>query len=296
MKINEPLAATVAEATRGDLDAIDTLLRSIQPGIYNLAARMLSNRDDAADATQEILLRIVTHLGSYRGEAAFSTWVFRVARNHLLTAATRVREAPQVSLDALRARLGDGLAFAQGADLDGLATTPSLTPEDKLEARQIAIGCTQGMLMALDRPQRLAYLLDIVFGLSSDAAAQVLEITAAAYRQRLARARAAIEGFAASNCGLVSDAAACRCARQLPAVRFAAAKTAPIAIPGLRLSTASEWAAAERQLDAIVRMSDSAAIFRAHPDYQAPEAMIEAIRTVLSREASPGADHLPKLQ
>lgn len=149
--------------------------------------------------------------------------------------------------------------------------------------------------MALDRPQLLAYLLNNVFGLSSDSAAQVLAISAAAYRQRLARARAAIEGFAASSCGLVSDAAACRCARQLPAVRFMAATDTSSASPGLRLSTAAECAAAERQLDAIVRMSDSAAIFRAHPDYQAPEVMIEAIRTVLSREPSSGADHLPTL-
>ena len=274
MKIGSPDRAVIAAATGGDLDAIDRLLRTVQPGIFNLAVRMLGNREDAADATQEILLRVVTHLSGFRGESAFPTWVFRVARNHLLDAVTRTKEAPHWSLDAMREQLARGLAFDGGERV-------SLTPEDKLEARQVAIRCTQSLLMTLDRAQRLAYLLDLVFGLTSEEAADVLQISAAAYRKRLSRARSAIETFAASTCGLVDERAPCRCDRQLPALRHVDAQTAR-PVGALRLVHPVEWAAAERQFDAIVRMSDRAAVFRAHPDYQAPDAMIGAIRAVLA--------------
>jgi predicted RNA polymerase sigma factor len=74
------------------------------------------------------------------------------------------------------------------------------------------------MLMALDRKQRLVYLLDVVFGLTSHEAAELLAISPEAYRQRLARARARLDNFAAGTCGRVNRAAACQCERQLPAL------------------------------------------------------------------------------
>ena len=71
---------TLRRAREGELSAIDALLEAIQPGVFNLAVRMLGHREDARDATQEILLKVVTHLGSFRGDAAFGTWVWQVAR------------------------------------------------------------------------------------------------------------------------------------------------------------------------------------------------------------------------
>jgi len=278
MKITDPGAAVVLAATNGDLPALDALLAALQPGVFNLAARMLGNRDDAADATQEILLKVVTHLAGFRGESAFTTWVFRVARNHLLTAITRSAESPEVSLEAMEQRLGAGLALA-----DSLGAVRVLTPEDKAEARQIALGCTQNMLMALGREDRLVYLLDAVFGLSSPEAAQVLDTTAEAYRQRLARARARLDAFAARTCGLVSAGAACTCERQLPGARKSRANGR--AMPASLIAVhRAESAEAERRLGSIVRMGDAAAAFRAHPDYRAPESMRAAILAVLQAE------------
>src|SRR5205809_948342 len=94
----------------------------------------------------------------------------------------------------------------------------SLIPEERLEARRIALSCTKSMLMALDREQRLAYILDVVFGLSSRDAARVLQIGAPAYRQRLSRARRRLDEFMARRCGLVSATASCRCETQVRAI------------------------------------------------------------------------------
>ncbi len=290
MKITDPGAQALNAATQGDLAAVEAVLLAIQPGVFNLALRMLGQRDDAADATQEILLKVVTHLGGFRGDAAFTTWVFKIARNHLLTAATRAREFPEVSLEALGGRLQAGLAI--GATLgDPAGLLQTLTPQDKAEARQVALGCTQTMLMALGREQRLAYLLDAVFGLDSADAADVLGIAPAAYRQRLARARAALEPFVTRTCGLLKpptgDPPACRCEKQLPALRQqrALGSTTSVARPASLVAVGrAEMAEAEAHLGALVRMSDAAAVFRAHPAYQAPAAQLGAIRSVLCAE------------
>jgi RNA polymerase sigma factor (sigma-70 family) len=283
MRLPEIPAETLAAARAGQLVAIDAILGAMQPGVFNLAIRMLGHREDARDATQEILLKVVTHLGTLREDARFGPWVFQVARNHLLTARTRRRESPEVSLEAIGHRLEAGLAASAARPAAAM-----LTPEDKAAAREVAVLCTQGMLMALDRPHRLAWLLDVVFGLDSDQAAEVAGITPAAHRKRLSRARAELRAFTGSACGLANPAAACRCEWQLPASRAVEA-AAP---PPLRLAP-RERAEAIRRLDRLGPLTDAAALFRAHPDYRAPAAMAAAIRAVLRQEGL-WADGPPK--
>ncbi len=277
-KITDPGPDVLHAATQGDLVALDAVIGAVQGGVHNLAVRMLGQREDAADATQEILLKVVTHLGGFRGEAAFTTWVYQIARNHLLSALTKAKEHPEQSLEAMAERLQAGLDFS--ATLPGAERV--LTPEDKLAARQVALACTQNMLMSLDREQRLVYVLDAAFELPGAQAAEVLGITAEAWRQRLSRARARLDSFAAGTCGLVNPQAACRCEKQLPALAHAAAVGLRVSAPLAR--QAAELEEAERQFSAFVRLGNAASVLRAHPDYRAPEAMLGAIRAVLHAE------------
>lgn len=305
MKITAPAPETLAAAQRGDLAALDRLLTALQPGVFNLALRVLGQRDDAADATQEILLKIVTHLGGFLGEAAFTTWVWRVAHNHLMTARTAATEAPTLSLETLAEKLDAGLELSERLTrAEGGAR--ALTPQDKLEARQVALSCTQSMLMALDREDRLVYVLDTVFDLPSAVAADVVGVSPAAYRQRLSRSRARLAAFTGQHCGLVSETAACRCERQLPSLRHLQSQSQSQSQPqpqpqsqsqsqtqahpqAQRATRASvpivpEPREAERAFDAFVRVSDAAALFRAHPAASAPQTMLAAIRAVLTQE------------
>jgi RNA polymerase sigma factor (sigma-70 family) len=282
MKIGEPDAATILQAVQGSLEAVDRIITTVQPGIYRLAVHVLGHREDAADATQEVLLKLITHLGSFRGDARFSTWAWRVACNHLMTARTRRAESPEVSLEAMAERLDQGLEFA--THLAHARGEPApLTPEDKLEARQLALACTQSMLMALDREQRLVYVIDTVFDLDSEEAAAIVGVTAPAYRQRLSRARARLQSFMARSCGLCNPQAACRCERQLPAMRHLARTRGPDAGAVVALGQ-RELSQAQQAFDAFGRVCDAAAVFRAHPDYAAPERMRSAIRAVLTQE------------
>ncbi len=141
-------------AASGDRSALDALLRRHQRWIYNLALRMLWNAHDAEDATQEILLKIATRLGSYRGESTLRTWAWRIAANHILS---RRRGRTEEVIHGFE---------CYGAALAATAETEwnEVGPEDRLLVQEAAIGCTVGLLLCLDREQRLAFVLGEIFG------------------------------------------------------------------------------------------------------------------------------------
>jgi RNA polymerase sigma factor (sigma-70 family) len=153
-------------AIDGDRDALETLVRSVQGDIYGLALRMLCNREDAEDATQEILVRIVTRLTQFDFRSKLKTWAFRVAVNYILD----VKKSPVERLH---------LSFEQFAqDLtERLATEAPDETEYSLLIEEVKVGCSLGMLQCLDRPHRLAYVLGEIFEMSGPEAAEVLEIS-----------------------------------------------------------------------------------------------------------------------
>ena len=82
-KTNEEMQVLVEKATAGDKKALETLITCVQDMVFNLSLRMLGTFHDAEDASQDILLKIMTHLSSFKGDSSFTTWVFRIALNHL---------------------------------------------------------------------------------------------------------------------------------------------------------------------------------------------------------------------
>jgi len=193
-------------AVAGDRSAVEQLVRSIQPDVYTLAVRMLWNHDDAQDAAQEILIRVVTRLSSFDFRSRLRTWVYRVAVNHLLDAKKSAVERMNLSFTRLAEDLHDGLSD-EGPPAH----------EQSVMVEEVKIGCTLAMLQCLDRPHRLAYILGEILDLSGPEAAAALGIDATALRKRLERARSAVFEFARSYCGLASDNAACACNRRVPA-------------------------------------------------------------------------------
>jgi len=201
-----PLEALVADATSGDRAALEQLLEAIRHDLYGIAVRMLWCPHDAADATQEILIKVFTSLATFRGEAGFRTWVHRIAVNHLLNVRrSRVERVAATSFEA----------FGEELAAEPLAPPLELPePERSLLEAEVRIGCTQGMLLCLDRDHRIAYVLGEILGFDHREAADCLEIPAATFRKRLSRARARVEAFVGRHCGLVRTAAACRCAER----------------------------------------------------------------------------------
>lgn len=207
------LEALVAEAQGGHRSALEDVVRRIQDDVYGLAQQMLWHPEDAEDATQDILVRVVTHLDGFRGDSAFRTWVYRVASNYLLTTRERRAERQELTFAAF------------GEDLDrGLRDDPvpgDTEAERAVLVEEVKIGCSQGMLLCLDRGHRLAYVLGEILGLDGPTAADVLDVTPDAFRKRLSRARRRLHAFLRRKCGLVDPDNPCRCHRR---VRYAMKK------------------------------------------------------------------------
>jgi RNA polymerase sigma factor (sigma-70 family) len=238
----------VERARGGDRAALEALVRTVQDPIYRLALRMLWHPEDAQDATQEIVVKLITRLDGFRGDAAFETWAYRVAVNHLLTTRRRRAEREAVSFDAF----GEDLARGLDEPYDPCEV------DEGLLAEEVKVGCTQAMLLCLDREHRAAYILGEVFELRSGEAAYALDVTPAAYRKRLQRARERVQAFMAGHCGIVNPANGCRCRRRIGA-----------AIARGRVDPAN-LVFAHRGVVEMERLHDSAAVMRSHPEARAP--------------------------
>jgi RNA polymerase sigma factor (sigma-70 family) len=263
-------AELVARAVDGDRTALEEVVHLLQDPLYRLALRMVWRPADAEDATQEILIRVVTRLASWRADAKLLTWAYRIGVHYLLNLRRKTpQEAKGLGLEAF------------GADLaDGLATTDYAGPDAGLLADEVRLTCTQAVLQCLERTERVAYVLGEIFELASPDAAWILDITPAAYRQRLARARQRIRAFMNSTCGLVNPEAACRCARRVEkavAIGRVDARRPMLANHPVRPAGRGVAAAAAQ----LHHLHDAAAVLRAHPDYAAPRARTDAVLALL---------------
>jgi RNA polymerase sigma factor (sigma-70 family) len=256
----ERIARLVAEAKSGREAALEELVRLVQGRVYGLALRMLWHPEDARDAAQEILLRVITRIGSFRGEAAFTTWVYRIAANYLLDARSGPLERMKISFDAFAADLDEGLADAPLAEARGGVEAGVLLEEVKL-------GCTLGMLACLDRPHRLAYILGEILGLADREGAQVLAISGAAFRKRLSRARKSILDFMRAKCGLVSDAARCHCGKRVDRA-IELKRVDPRRLLFAQGSGAARFAEVEAEVGRMESARRSAALFRSQPGWE----------------------------
>src|ERR1700719_3862559 len=217
MSVNNPLADDsptdhedqnlVMRARSGDRTALEELIQRHQGWIYNIAVRMLYHPQDAEDATQEILVKVLTRLSSFEGRSSFRTWLYRIVVNHVLNMKRGRAEQAVTGFSAY------GQAIEDTPDLD-LPDPKYLSADANLLVTEAMIACTTGMLLCLDRDQRLTYILGEIFGVTDVVAAEVLEVTCENFRQRLTRARRDLRNFMDDKCGLVNKSNPCRCAKK----------------------------------------------------------------------------------
>ena len=192
-KTNEEIQALVAKATAGDKKALETLITGVQDLVYNLSLRMLGTFTDAEDATQDILLKMITHLSSFRGDSSFTTWVFRIAANHLKNYKKHMFARYPLSFEYY----GDDIENGKILDV------PDLTQnvEKDILAEELKLSCTNVMLQCLDVESRCIFILGTMFKIDSRIAGDILGITPEAYRQRLSRIRKKMADFLEQYCG-----------------------------------------------------------------------------------------------
>ncbi len=192
-KTNEELRALVDKATAGDKNALETLIAGVQDIVFNLSLRMLGTFADAEDATQDILLKMITHLSSFRGDSSFTTWVFRIAANHLKNYKKHMFAHYPPSFEFY----GNDIENAKIEDV------PDLTQnvEKDILAEELKMSCTNVMLQCLDMESRCIFILGTMFKIDSRIAGDILDMTPEAYRQRLSRIRKKMADFLEEYCG-----------------------------------------------------------------------------------------------
>jgi len=270
---DEPL---VRKAQAGDREALERLLARHQVWIFNIALRMLGRRPDAEDATQEILIKILQALPSFRGESQLRTWIYRIAVNHLLNMKKRewkVRNAVCSFADA-----AGGLHKVPDLDLPDPRTIP--VPIEIL-IEETKISCTVGTLLCLDGRQRLVFILGEIFGVSDVVGAEIAEVTPANFRQILSRARRDLYEYLRDNCSLVNPEAHCRCVRKTRAYvqgGFVDPQKLQFAAGHLRrVRDVAEQRAGELT-EAYMKVASD--VYRNHPLYE-PEEQVAMLRRAL---------------
>jgi RNA polymerase sigma-70 factor (ECF subfamily) len=158
----------IARAKNGDTAAFETLIEAYQSKVYNLAYKMLYNREDAADAAQDALIKIYKSLGAFQGKSKFSTWVYRLTYN--------------ICIDALRRRRTETIPI-DDALADGGAN-PAGEAERRERVREI-----YRAISGLSPDHRAAVVLRDIDGHSYDEIAEILDCSVGTVKSRISRAR-----------------------------------------------------------------------------------------------------------
>jgi RNA polymerase sigma-70 factor, ECF subfamily len=175
--------ALVRKAQQGDTQALDDLLRVHRDRIWGVCRRITGSDADAQDATQEASIAIMRHIGKFDGNAAFSTWVYRIATNAALDELRRRKRRPVAMDDA-----GFEMAGVRPAGIAAFTESGSNSFD-----RQIADRLQVDAALAKLPPDfRAAVVLRDLCDLDYGEIAEVLGIPAGTVRSRIARGRAAL--------------------------------------------------------------------------------------------------------
>lgn len=251
--------ALVNDALAGDQQALNTLVKRHNNFIYNIAIKMLGNIDDAADVTQEILIKLITNLAKYdSNKAQLRTWLYRMAFNYILNYKKSNTERSIV-------------AFDQFFDfVDAIEDEEEVNEEEILHLNPVSqeakIKCMTGMLMCIPRQDRLLYIVGDFFRIDHKLGAELFNLTPANFRKKLSRTRQQLREWMHNRCGLINKDNPCRCAR----------KTKGFIARGIVNPTALIWNKSYAQkiadyttdnLQDILRSSDRiyASLFQEHP-------------------------------
>lgn len=264
-------------AKEGSRDPLEELVVRHQAWIYNLALRMVYRPEDAEDATQEVLIKMLTKLSTFEGRSSFRTWLYRIAINHLLNMKRSRAELRELTF----AQYGRNLDDTQDMELPDPRAVP---PDVHLLIAEARIGCTSGMLLCLDRSQRMVFILGSIFGVSDAVGAELLELSRDNFRQRLARARRDLQNFMQDKCGLVNTANPCRCARKTQGF-IKAGHVDPKNLRFARERVARVRDVAERTSNEIAGLNEAyAQVYRDHP-FQNPPDFVAHLRELMNRRS-----------
>lgn len=265
--MRQDLEHLVERAISGDKGALERVILDVKDLVYNLSLKMLLFPEDAEDATQEVLIKLVTRLSTFKGQSQFTTWVYRVTSNYLLTVKGKKSRDFAMSFE-------DYAVFIDTGQSEVL-TTASNEGELLLLEEEVKVSCTQGLLLCLDPTHRLTYILGDILEFSGREGAKVLSISPETFRQQLGRSRKKIRNFLQQKCGLVNPANPCRCRRK---VGFLSDQGL---INGAELRFAKFKKRSIELMQTITDLEKETSIYRTNPDFEAPDSVMTNLKKLL---------------
>lgn len=252
----EELNKRIDQAVQGDRLALEEVLTEIQDMVFNLSLRMLGTIADAQDAAQEILIKVMTSISTFRKESRFQTWVYRIAVNYLMDVKRSMFAAHPLDFDFYANDLRASYVPDEEEALTGC------TREEA--ARELKLSCTNVMLQCLDPESRCIFILGTMFQADSRIAGDILDMTPENYRQKLSRARKKMSAFLKEYCGLTGGK--CACKRRIPyaaathRIHPEAVEYSPLAVPN---PDANEFVKHMEEIDDLSLLFSSLPTFRA---------------------------------
>jgi RNA polymerase sigma factor (sigma-70 family) len=265
------LESLVKKAQSGDKEALEELVLAIQDKIYYLAIRMLFLPEDASEATQEILIIIITKLSTFEFKSKFSTWVYRVSTNYLLNNKKVIAKDQCLKFEDFKADLEIDLQ-----DPGNLQKSPDYP----VLLNEIRIMCTMAMLLCLDQKHRMAYILGDIFELDQSEASECLSLSKDNYRKQLSRARKKVIDFTSSSCGLVNNNAKCSCETKLQGA-INRGRVIPNQISLFNKSSES-YIEVKQKINEMAGDLKTAALQTSIPILKNPENFIEIVESLMS--------------
>lgn len=189
----------VAAVQRGDKAALGELLQGFQHRLFAVAYRMVSNRDDAAELTQDAMLKVIQHIDSYDGRSQISTWMIRIVMNLSISHLRKRRLRQTTSIDAPAGGFGGADSDDQGSALrmqlmDDREPGPELSVEKAEMIQQLHIA-----LDGLEPDFKSVLVLRDLNEMDYAQIAEALEIPVGTVKSRLFRARLALRKLMNSN-------------------------------------------------------------------------------------------------
>ncbi len=175
----------VRAAAGGDTEAFERLVRTYENKIYHLALRMCGSADEAADIAQEAFLAAWRGLPSFRGEAGFATWLYRLTSNAAIDYLRRQKK-----------QRGDMSLDDEELGLDAVDSGPS--PQETAEGSELRSAVAAG-LNQLSEGHRQVLVLREIQGLSYEEIASVLELDIGTVKSRISRARSSLRKILLEN-------------------------------------------------------------------------------------------------
>jgi RNA polymerase sigma factor (sigma-70 family) len=196
----------ISRCKEDDKKSLEKLIERYRNFIYNVSFKMTANGEDAADLTQEILIKLITKLAGFKGESSFKTWLYRISVNHILN-----YKKSSIKKRYSFADFGKTLDDTPDAEL---APDNYYGADKKLLVEETRQTCMTGMLLCLDEKPRLVFILGELFGLNDKAGSQIMEVSPENFRMMLSRAKKDLYSFMHDKCGLINPNNPCRCAKK----------------------------------------------------------------------------------